>query len=190
LLEVMMALAVMTIGGSALIGMQAMTARFNTFSRQSAIATDIAQTWAERLKLDAVSWNSGTTAANVDNIAVATTWLVDSTTFAVNVFGTPTVVQAAAAGVPMRSPAFDMYGRDVALGTAGVFYCVAYRFNTVVLAALGQPPALRVDIRVFWPREGLGVLPTCAPASAVDVVRFHSVGLPIVVRQGSLPANP
>lgn len=184
LLEVMMALAVMTIGGSALIGMQAMTARFNTISRQTAIATDIAQTWAERLKLDAMSWNS------TNPIGVSTVWLQDSDTYGLNVWGTPIAVTPVVAGVPLRSAAFDRYGLDVALGTAGTFYCVAYLFNTVVAPVADRTPAMRIDIRVFWPREGTGTVPTCAPASVANVANFHSVGLPIVVRRGVLPAQP
>lgn len=181
LLEVMMALAVMTIGGSALIGMQAMTARFNTQSRQTAIATDIAQTWAERLKQDAVSWNLA------DPLGlVTTTWIRDADV-GINTWMMPVTAQMPVA-LPWRTPAFDRYGRDVdPTVVASIFYCVAYRFIPVVPAVGARTPSMRVDIRVFWPREGTGSSGTCITADGMVGANYHSVGLPIVVRRGILP---
>jgi len=181
LLEVMMALAVMTIGGSALIGMQAMTARFNTQSRQTAIATDIAQTWAERLKQDAVSWN-----LTDPQGLVSTTWILDNAV-GFNQWMMPVAAQMPVA-LPWRTPAFDRYGRDVdPTVVADIFYCVAYRFNPVVPALGARTPSMRVDIRVFWPREGTGSVGTCIPGVGMVGANYHSVGLPIVVRRGVLP---
>ncbi|MEY4583070.1 MAG: hypothetical protein RL701_7773, partial [Pseudomonadota bacterium] len=60
LVEVMVSLGVMMIGGMALIGMQQQTTRANVRSRDITIATQIAQNVIERLKLEALAWNTVT----------------------------------------------------------------------------------------------------------------------------------
>lgn len=181
LLEVMMALAVMTIGGSALIGMQAMTARFNTQARQTAIATDIAQTWAERLRLDAATWDS------VNPPTVTTTWIQDFTV-GLDTWMTPVASQFPVKPLPWRTPAFDRYGLDVApTDVTNIFYCVAYRFASVMRVQPQRTPSMRVDIRVYWPREGTRTVGTCNPVTSLAVANFRSITLPIVVRRGVLP---
>lgn len=175
LLEVMMAMAVITIGAGALIGMQTMTARANAQARNVTIATDIAQTWAERLKLDALSWTQLNGFGN-------TIWLGNSTAN----MGT-WITPGTAAGVPLRSYAFDRFGRDIAPGATGLFFCVAYQYAWVAppnVADPDEPPAMRVDIRVFWPREGTGAVATCTPPA--DQTNYYIVGLPIVVRRSAL----
>ncbi len=177
LIEVMMALAVLTVAAGALIGTQMLTARSNTQARQITIATEIAQTWAERLKLDAVSWT------DINGLA-STTWLIDST-LGMNNWINPQTVVANVLPAPTRSFAFDRYGRDIQLGGTDLFYCVAYRFNWVVDPNLapGSNPAMRVDIRVFWPREDTATVPACDVGPGLNPVLFRSVGLPIVVKR-------
>lgn len=179
LIEVMMALACLTLGAAALIGTQTMTMRSNSQARQMTIATDIAQTWAERLKLDAVSWN------NVTQFA-GTTWLVNQGG-GMNQWMVPGTTQINGAPLPNRSYVFDSFGRDVPLGTPFMF-CMVYRFNWVVPPNALQPNAaqsMRVDIRVFWPRENTQTNASCAsdPLNGPNPALYRTVSLPVVVKQ-------
>lgn len=169
LIEVMIAMAVLTVVAGGLIGMQAMTSRSNRISREMTIATEIAQTWAERMKLDAMTWNN--------NVAT-TVWLTESG--AMGAWLTPAT--ALLAPPPIRSFAFDRYGRDVDPAGGDVFYCVAYNFNWVVVNE-----SMRIDIRVYWPREGTATAPTCNQAAIGQPENFRSVGLPVVVKRTVLP---
>jgi len=169
LIEVMIAMAVLTVVAGGLIGMQTLTASSNRVSREVTVATEIAQTWAERMKLDALTWNG--------NVAT-TVWLADSGVM--NQWITP--VAFSLAPPPVRSFAFDRYGRDVAPGAADLFYCVAYNFNWVV-----PNQSMRIDIRVYWPRENARTAPACNPAAVGQPQFFRSVALPMVVKQTVLP---
>jgi type IV pilus assembly protein PilV len=180
LLEVMMALAVIAIGGSALIAMQVVTARSNTWSRNMMVATDVAQTWADRLKVDAVSWTDR-------NGFIGTTWLADSAT--VGQWMNPSVAQINVAPTPSRSFSFDRYGRDLPIGDATMFFCMGYRFTNVTVDATPAPTALRVDITVFWPRDDTGTMPSCAlnVVTGPNQQFFRSVTLPVVLKRTVLP---
>jgi hypothetical protein len=81
----------------------------------------------------------------------------------------------------VRSFSFDRYGRDTNPTGADVFYCVAYNYSWVV-----QDEAMRIDIRVYWPREATGTLAGCNPAAVGNPAQYRSVGLPIVVKRTAL----
>ena len=70
-MEVMMALAILTIGASGVIAVQKATMIGNTNARNLATANSIAQSWVERLRADALVWNAP---ANADDIG-DTNWL-------------------------------------------------------------------------------------------------------------------
>lgn len=169
LIEVMMSIAVLTVVAAGLISVQALTSSTNRISRETTIATEIAQTWAERMKLDAMTWNT--------NLAT-TLWLTDSAVM--NQWITP--VASSLAPPPVRSFAFDRYGRDVDPTGAAVFYCVAYNYTWVVVNE-----SMRIDIRVYWPREGTATLAACNVAAVGLPNQYRSVGLPVVVRRTVLP---
>lgn len=169
LIEVMMSIAVLTAVSAGLMGVQALTSSSNRVSREVTIATEIAQTWAERMKLDAMTWNT--------NVAT-TVWLTDSAVM--NQWLTP--VAFSVAPPPVRSYAFDRYGRDVDPTVGTTFYCVAYNYTWVV-----SNESMRIDIRVYWPREGTGTLPVCDPVAVTRPDIYRSVGLPVVVKRTVLP---
>jgi type IV pilus modification protein PilV len=154
LVEVMVALGVMTIGAMALIGMQAQTSRANTRARDMTIATQIAQNVIERLKMDALAWNSATGNAAAD---LANTQLLRNVVSAtVGAFmPLPPLPVTSANGTRVLSNAFDFYGDDVNLTgsssqtLASVRYCASYRLSWI----FDNLNALRADVRVWWSVE-------------------------------------
>lgn len=174
-----MALAVIVVASGGLIGLQTLISRANNWSRQMTTGTDIALTWAERLKADAVTWTDQTAFVN-------TTWLGDSGV--INTWMIPTV--ALTAVVPFRSYAFDRYGRDIAPNGPTLFYCVGYRFAPTTFDPVGGAvTSLRVDIVTFWPREGAGTVPACVidGIAGVNLAAFQSVTVPVAVKRTVLP---
>lgn len=166
LIEVTVSLGIMMIGAMALFGMQQQATRANVHARQLTIATQIAQTWIERLKLDGMRWVTVT--GNPSQDLANTEFL--RTVFAGGSGGTgiehvftkiPLTVVHTAAGI---SNGFDYYGRDVPDMTnnmADVRYCASYRLTWVYWDRNGfgastaptDDRALRVDVRVWWPKE-------------------------------------
>lgn len=162
LIEVMVALGVMTVGAMAIIALQQHSIRSNVHARELTIATSVAERWAERLKQDAHTWNRAAD-PNVpnDDLAVLanTTWLRD-------IVGVAdfTAFQSIAASAN-ASPAFTITGRDsLDAPNEEIKYCVSYRLAWILF---GQ--AMRAEIRVFWARP---------PLNAGDPIRDVTADFP------------
>jgi prepilin-type N-terminal cleavage/methylation domain-containing protein len=160
LIEVMMSIGIMTVGAMGVLAMQQQLTRANRHAREISTATQIAQTWIERFKLDALRW----TAIDGQNL---TTYL--QAVPAVGTQGVFTTIpfNTATLGATTRflSPAFNYAGDDLnlAAGTpAGLYYCASHRLNWIY----DNRRAMRVDVRVWWAREGLGVISTDYPLCA------------------------
>lgn len=161
LVEIMVSLGIMTMGGMAVIALQTQTIRANSHARQISTATQVAQIWLERLKEDAGGWTTET-----DNLAAAaaainpTLYLKDINTNANKYISPP-------ADAPPVSRGFDYQGNDTnaAQGaTTAPYFCAAYRLNWVYV---GQ--AIRADVRVWWPRAGSGASDTDFPGCGLGV---------------------
>ena len=75
LIEVMMAIAVMTVGAVGVMGLQSVTTKGNSFARQMTVATEITESWLERLQRDALLWNtSGAATATTHLRTVPRAW--------------------------------------------------------------------------------------------------------------------
>lgn len=191
LIEVMVSLGIMTFGAMAVISLQAHAIRANTHARQLTIAMQVAQRWVERMKQDAHRWNQVATPTDVGTVLANTSYLR-------RVIATPNVYDGFIDGTltAQASNAFDYQGLDIPTGAADfanrVFYCVAYRPAWVYFGR-----AMRVDVRVFWPRSGRGRVlaadfPACDDGGALqhtdiepggDVFDdYHVVYLPSVIR--------
>lgn len=191
LIEVVVSLGIMTIGAMAIISLQAHAIRANTHARQLTTAMQVAQRWVERMKQDSHSWNNVATPDTVGFELAATLYLR-------RVLDTPNVYADFPGGSVNAgaSSAFDFLGNDVPLDATDfderVFYCVAYRPAWVYFGR-----AMRVDVRVFWPRAGTGRVlsedfPACNAGANVthadlepggDVFdAYHVVYLPSVIR--------
>lgn len=161
LIEVMMAVGVLTAGSVAIMAMHQAATRGNMEARQMTTANQAAQRWVERLRRDALNW---TQSANVANPA-----LLLRTTYLRNV---PAPGTAPAWVVPVpdvtsgETANFDFYGNDIAAGAAP-YYCTNVR-----LAWVYPGQAMRADVRVWWVRRlagasgapaGTAALYNCAP---------------------------
>ena len=69
LLELMLALGIMSIGAVSLFKFQGFAARQNLASREYTVATQIAENWVERLKVDALNWNANSAMGQLTNSA-------------------------------------------------------------------------------------------------------------------------
>lgn len=152
LIEIMMAVGVLTAGSVAIMAMHQAATRGNMEARQMTTANQVAQRWVERLRRDALNW---TQAANVHSPTLLT-----RTTYLSSVPAPGTApawfvpVPAATSG---ETAGFDFYGNDIA-GGAAPYYCTNVR-----LEWLYPGQAMRADVRVWWVRRIAGT--AGAPAS-------------------------
>jgi type IV pilus modification protein PilV len=186
LIEVVVALGVMVIGVMGVIAMQQQTIMVNSIARQRSVAIQIAQTWIDRLKQDAlINWTQAPDPAvglTAETVIGGTAWL-SRVNVAPNVFQQipQSTVQNDA------SNAFDFRGNEVAgvwdgavPAGANPWFCVSFRPAWVYVGR-----ALRVDVRVFWPRpqSGPGIVDCVdtAPAAALPG-RYMSTYLSTVIK--------
>ncbi len=172
LVEVMVSIGVMTIGAMALIAMQQQTVRGNVHARELTIATQIAQTWIERLKLDGMRWVnvSGVPATDLVN----TEFLFEVTRNGrEGAFTTIPVTGTHLGPTVGMSNGFDYFGRDQLDMTNGmglVRYCASMRLSWVYWDRLkiSDDRALRADVRVWWAKEISVTAKNTANTLAVD----------------------
>ena len=140
--EVMVALAVLTIGTAGVIAMQKSTLLGNTRARDLATASAIAATWAERLREDGMQWTS---IAGVSSIA-NTKWLnVVADDFPTVVGSEGVWIRPAAFQAEGISPQANVQGLDT-ITQAEAAYCTNIRLTQLL------PTMIRAEIRVFWLR--------------------------------------
>ena len=202
LIEVMVAISLMGVGAMGLVSLLRHTARGSRSARQMDIATQIAESWLERLKVDALEWelpadggalqvqtsdNTTRDVAVETQLLVNTQWLKevsdhDGATGEYQPLPINTAVDTGSG--PDISNAFDELGRDIAAGNGDHAFCSSFRLSWV-----HWPRAMRADVRVWWPRAGRGINPatdpfnTCAddnltPAQLTD---YHTVYLSTVL---------
>jgi type IV pilus assembly protein PilV len=144
-IEVMIAMAVLAIGTTGIIAMQKVTAVANRDAKNLVIANQIARTWMERLRTDAVKWNHPSPGSTTSDLP-ETTWLknADGAWFMPAADGTMTAMANA-------------LGEDVANANQAVF-CTNVRISWLYGPPPGTPPPylLRAEVRVYWLRDGGG----------------------------------
>jgi len=179
IIEVVVAMGVMVVGVMAVASLQHHTVQVNSLARQMSTANQIAQTWLERMKKDAQRWNqpgdpNGT--PTPIQVLAQTQWLQ-----AVNAMpGRFQTVPASA----NSSGVFDFQGNEIVLGATGIpFFCVGYKPAWVYIGH-----AIRIDVRVFWPRERASAVVNCVdtdgPLNPGGPLfdRFHTVYLSTVIK--------
>ena len=148
IVELVMSLAVLAIGASGVIAMQKVAISSNRHAKEMAIATRIAEGWADQLALDGAIW---TTIAGNSTIA-STTWLnLANPSQTVEWFG-PAYDPARNYGA-----AFNALGDpiDPAQRPDLIRYCAQLRFaylHTSTAPTVGHG-VIRAQIRVFWQAE-------------------------------------
>lgn len=178
--EVMMALAVLSVGATGVVAMQKAALVGNVRARDLATANAIASAWMERLRMDALRWVP--LDGNTSSIA--------QTDF-LNVVGTdfPTINGTEGQwfvppplGAMWLSPGADVRGMDTTVASEQGF-CTHLRLTQVL------PNLIRAEVRVFWLRnQGGGTIngePLCSAdpgyVAALDQpnadARYHFVHL-------------
>lgn len=146
--EVMMALAMFAIGASGVMAMQKVTLVSNQNARNVEVANEIARTWIERLRSDAMLWNYPSKLNQFQNDLSDTQWLFNNTqTFGSSAWFRPAAPPANLYGV------HDSLGRDDPDPTSvnnGPF-CVNIR-----LTWIRPNTSIRAEVRVYWLRQGIG----------------------------------
>lgn len=188
LVEVMMAISVMTVGAIAIFSMQNVTATGSRRARIVTTATEVNRFWMERVKLEALRW--GPTA----NTGI--TWLD-----ALPAAGTGSsgwfLPAARGTGDGLVTAASDWYGAPVAIpsgaGVAPAPFCTSLRWTWM---ATGTDQVARLDVRTWWHRPnrasgitiaGCGADQVAVTAALADIANFGVVYSSSVVRWQGLP---
>jgi len=195
-IEVMIAIGVMMVGSMAIIGMQVQAQRQNQLARDSLTATQFAQTWVERFKLDALLW----TQMAVPNGAPTVTQVLQNTSYLGPMFiaGTGTFKRLTGSPFSLHKSAATPQGYDLPGGSAYTYtdpfgntsaqaFCADARVGWVYFGR-----AMRVDVRVFWPKPGADIkteFPQCDdsteqlhPTTGSKAHLYHTVYIPTVLR--------
>ena len=178
--ELMMSLSVLAIGVSGIIAMQKVTVASNQHAKNLAIATAIAEAWADALAADSSSWNSDTDLGS-------TTWL--SAVPDAN----PAWTRPAHSNTLSFGPGFSALGDPVTDMTLARF-CTNVRLTWV--RRTDQVPGsglIRAEVRVFWKRDNAftqNAIPAnvCAVSNTPSTVEenadgYHFVFLTTAVSQ-------
>jgi type IV pilus assembly protein PilV len=151
IIEVLLAMTVLTIGAAGAISMQKAAIQGNLDARKTDIATNIARMWMERIQRDSMSWTSSSP-SNLGNAV-----LLGNATTSVGTWFLPfySAYAAPGGGLASVSPGFDMLGRDVPSQSAltNAFFCVHLRETWLSQNTTTPTNSLmRVELRVVWPR--------------------------------------
>jgi prepilin-type N-terminal cleavage/methylation domain-containing protein len=176
--ELMMSLAVLTVGISGIIAMQKVTAVSNLHSKSVAIATQIANAWQDQLLVEGTLWRRSASPPMPTWAWLTKTdqtgWFRPQYDDTYRHFG---------AG-------FDALGNPVAEGNiAQAQFCVHLRLVPVIALTdtLGNA-TIRVSVRVLWPRvQGRQPASFCAADSDAkalgdDIANFHSLYQTFAIR--------
>ncbi len=202
LIEVMMAITMLTIGASGVMAMQKASVQGNQDARDVDQGTAIAREWMDRIKRDATLWTPSDNGP-LTNRGQATL-LDDALTSHAGAWYIPAARAIAANSQnDFETAGFDMLGRDVppanwkanqgALGatdyaaTPGVRYCT----NIRVTQLAGDGSMARVEVRVFWPQMLLSATSVADFCSTLpvdtDTTTFHFINLVSAVRMNVQP---
>lgn len=139
MVEVMMALALLTVGILGIVSLQRVAVVSNGHAKNLAIAQRIAQSWATQMQMDSSTWRSAGTLPGV--------------------LTTPNSTWARPPEVVDRiGGAFDSLGAPLKDDDADqAAYCTHVRLSWLYGNAAANGNALiRAEIRVFWRRDGHG----------------------------------
>lgn len=183
--ELMMAMAVMTIGVGGIVAMQKVTIASNMNAKNVALATHVGQSFLDELTSEAHTWTSSAGLSR-------TVWLQEVGVEGVEpVWFVPTYDEGRRMG-----EAFDALGSVVDPDNIAdnAQFCVHLRLSwlsPVANAGKTGSGLLRAETRVYWQREGVGLLGTGVVGPCVSVVdfdnadpaSFHTIYLSTAIRQ-------
>jgi type II secretory pathway pseudopilin PulG len=166
--EIMISMAILMIGTSGIIAMQKVTAVANRDAKNLVVANQIARTWVERLRADAMKWNHPSPFQTTSDQNTDTTWL-NTANITTNANG------------PWFQPAtrtFDGFGNDVAAGSAEAVYCTQLRLTWLYgpPGTVAAPYLIRAEVRVFWLRDGGGGIDPPTAGFCTDAMFVTDIG--------------
>ena len=187
LVELLMSVTVLAFGVTGVIAMQKVTLASNRQSKELAIATRIAEAWADQLATDSMLWSVD---SGNNSTRDRTTWLRLANPSNIVDWFVPPYSAARSFG-----PAFGPLGapRDPLNRPEQAHFCVHLRLAFLKSETLPAPGngVIRTQVRVFWKREDPGL--AAAPAAnicTIDDTAFkanlgglHVVYLTSAVRQ-------
>ncbi len=142
MIEVMMALSILAIGASGIVAMEKATVVGNATAKSLATGTELAERWAERLRTDAMVWNTLVPTTDITE----TRWL-QTVVSSPNMWTLPTSIPGKA------SPYGDPLGADIVAvnDPSAIAYCthISYRFIT--------PKMVSAVVRVSWRRDNSAI---------------------------------
>lgn len=145
LIEVMMAIGVLTAGSVGVMALQQAATRGNLEAREMTTGTQVASVWVERLRRDALHWTVPSASANPLLLARTSYLRQVPTAGTAPLWFVPTPPATST-----DSASFDFYGVDT--NTAGQRrYCTNVR-----LEWLYPGRVMRADVRVWWMRRQSG----------------------------------
>jgi prepilin-type N-terminal cleavage/methylation domain-containing protein len=154
--EVMMALAVLTLGATGVVAMQKATIISNNHARNLVTANAIAQSWMERLRTDALSWNEPALVPDLGD----TQWLKLANNGPAIPTGWFSPSASTLKGSQPAGTAFgDLMGADQFAGdTMATAFCTQIRLtrfaNNTAVALGSYYRMIRAEVRVYWSRSG------------------------------------
>ncbi|MFW5926297.1 MAG: type IV pilus modification PilV family protein [Myxococcota bacterium] len=140
LVEIMMAVTVMTVGALGVMALQQVATRGNMGARQLTTATQVTRTWVERLRRDAVQW---TQRGQPDD----TRYLSGAPATGMGEWQTPVTPPGDVDPQFPESFGFDYFGNDTTVG-AEMVYCTHVRYRWLI-----PGDTLRAEVRTFWHRR-------------------------------------
>jgi prepilin-type N-terminal cleavage/methylation domain-containing protein len=187
-IEVMMAMTVMAIGAAAVITMQKTSVSGNLDARRTDAANAIARTWVERLQRESMMWTlplqENPTGNNLASALVLGTIMISPGQWFL-----PTQEMGLNGVNETMSPAFDILGRDLPLGSMNTAdFCVHVRLQWLGLTA--TPPGgdlIRADVRVIWPVGIINSLPNFCNAANAGLLDPNSD--PAILRENGTDPN-
>lgn len=192
--EVMMALVVLTLGGVGVIAMQKAVLIGNINARNMATANGIAQAWVERIRADAQSWNDQ---GNVPDIN-QTAWLSAATAAPPTNGGGWFVPNSMnyLGSQPAGAASHDIMGADLLraadITKFGTAFCTQVRLTRFANAPTGQLSnfykIVRIEVRVMWDRTNNRVNCASLPAGwDTDFGHYGSVYVVASAMQNKAP---
>jgi type IV pilus modification protein PilV len=187
LVEVMMALAVLTLGVFGVIAMQKATLIANNNARNLVTATDVAQSWMERMRVDSLAWTEVNQIPNLTN----TEWLTKVTSTAT--WFSPIANQTSPNNVgqqPAGAPLADIMGADIMGSDPSVTaFCTQVRLTRFYTGAAFQDlyRMIRVEVRVYWDKSGRQINCTDALPTDYQLSRYGFVYLVSAVLENNSP---
>lgn len=182
LVEVMMAVAILAVGATGILGLQGMAIRGNQEANEYATATRTVEMWLDRYRMDALAWRSGGPGVLASPVLMASTELMTAMPAAGGTgWHFPTTTSAAFPAATQLS----FHGNPrAAPGAPTPIFCTQAN-----LQWLYDATALRVDVRTFWRRRGVASGATTLTCPAVpNRLDYHIVAGSTLVRW--TPENP